>query len=82
MKKKISIAAVIDMIIVIILLYVRKLWVQSHTVKEVLVTAVPDILNKSIIFFGIIFILLVTIIWFMSKYDDRAEKNQKKDHNP
>ncbi len=81
MKKKISIAAVIDMIIVIILLYVRKLWVQSHTVKEVLVTAVPDILNKSIIFFGIIFILLVTIIWFMSKYDDRAEKKQKKDHN-
>ena len=82
MKKKISIAAVIDMIIVIILLYVRKLWVQSHTVKEVLVTAVPDILNKSIIFFGIIFILLVTIIWFMSKYDDRAKKKKKKDHNP
>lgn len=82
MKKKISIAAVIDMIIVIILLYVRKLWVQSHTVEEVLVTAVPDILNKSIIFFGIIFILLVTIIWFMSKYDDRTEKRQKKDHNP
>ncbi len=82
MKKKISIAAVIDMIIVIILLYVRKLWVQSHTVKEVLVTAVPDILNKSIIFFGIIFILLVTIIWFMSKYDDRTEKRQKKGHNP